>query len=356
MARTRNRQRRLHDRIPLWIEYLEDRRAPGTMLAMAGVPLAELSYAQLPFDFPFQFGIGLLEEAQLVPLSHGEFANRSDTGFVAFAGVADLIQPADIQQTETVTAWSTSAADSWQADPGFDSVETAFTADPLSDLTAFSDEPPRTSSSDFPELDASRAVSARPDGGWDFAGPSSEGQATTPIRPTARASHDEETELMQQLQLSAAVVRMPPAGGIADTPPPQCPKADALIVDAYANYDTATKVSTSATLTNGSTYTLIAAGDILNGNKRSDAEYYDFNSPSNFYQGQDVGIKLTGVTPGNPVWGSVYQHEHTYYITVIGQGQQLGAYYHDQDRTDNSGKLTVEVYQGDCPSPDIADV
>jgi len=117
-----------------------------------------------------------------------------------------------------------------------------------------------------------------------------------------------------------------------------------------------TVASTSA-LALGVTYKLKASGTFHlggPGDGLGDAEYGDFsNPPTSLIDGcmDGTGIDLAiGINDGTidsetlPDWGP-YDPSHVYIVSFVGTGFPISVNYHDCFYADNSGSLTVEVFE-----------
>ena len=78
-----------------------------------------------------------------------------------------------------------------------------------------------------------------------------------------------------------------------------------------------------------------------------DAEYYDFTNPKDNACCEDVGIGIDDPTVDldtKPDWGP-YSASHVYEISFTGLGRQIHAAYQDTVYGNNSGTLTLEIYE-----------
>lgn len=113
----------------------------------------------------------------------------------------------------------------------------------------------------------------------------------------------------------------------------------------------------TTSLVNGIIYKVRALGT-FNGagsGNLGDAEYGNFSNPpgsveDNCYSdpnGTDLGIGINDTlndNSKNPHWGA-YSASHSYVVELAGQGATIGLNYHDCYYPDNSGSLTVEIWQ-----------
>ncbi len=118
-------------------------------------------------------------------------------------------------------------------------------------------------------------------------------------------------------------------------------------------------VSTTTTLQSGKWYMFKATGTFhigSPGDGLADAEYGNFsNPPSSLIDltdtGVDFGIGINDTTNDSdkaPFWGG-YSPTHTYYAYVQGTGATATLKYHDNNYPDNTGSLTVQVYEVTAP-------
>jgi hypothetical protein len=79
-----------------------------------------------------------------------------------------------------------------------------------------------------------------------------------------------------------------------------------------------------------------------------DAEFYGFPSNTMDVAGSvDVGIAIDDVdvdSTRTPRWGT-YAASHVYEVTIEGKGSTISINFHDLDYSNNSGTLTVEIWQ-----------
>jgi hypothetical protein len=174
--------------------------------------------------------------------------------------------------------------------------------------------------------------------------------------------------------LFALLIVLAPRGAIAETIPiPGYTLVETIIVPS----DCVTSVVSVTTLADGVTYKLKASGTVVIGGpspETADAEYLTFG-PSDFCifggaEACDYGIAINDSVVGGekfPFWG-IFNPDHEYTIDFVGLDAPISLNFHDDFCSDNSGSLTVEIFQpaedsdGDgipdnedeCPNSDLS--
>jgi hypothetical protein len=366
MMRTKQVRSRSHRRNPFQarVELLEERLPPGTILALAGTSLSELSYGRLDAPMPLagrehgpdRTGAVLFQPEPLTPFDD----LATDPREVAVVeGDEPLDLPAGVIPSPNLSlpvvppaagfffAWD--ASSSWDADPLAAGTEFAAPADSPRGVTPPSREEQSGQGQD--EGGAGSAAFLPP--GW---GADTPDDAPSPVS-LAGPPGDALLTVLQVLPVDG--VPWGDGGATIQNVGAGCEAATngALTINVQSN--TINAPVTTPTLASGQVYTLIAYGDAKIGNdlqKRGDPEFYWANSdPSTYYQGTDVGVRFVTNPTGFTNWGGKYQASHVYRARVTGSGAALSAYYLDADYSDNVGTVRLDVYEGDCLPADIPD-
>jgi RHS repeat-associated protein len=117
--------------------------------------------------------------------------------------------------------------------------------------------------------------------------------------------------------------------------------------------NTASSFVQSETLHSDGNYTLVVSGTGgYFGTNDADAEYVDINNTPIDVNTVDYGIK--SVDSYVLDWGS-YNASHAYELTFDGIDQPLKLYYNDDNYADNSGSLTVQIYENITLAPSTND-
>ncbi len=109
--------------------------------------------------------------------------------------------------------------------------------------------------------------------------------------------------------------------------------------------------SESKVLETGKTYVIRAAGFIqASTDIRSDAKYAskdpykDWTDTVKGYEGNGTAFLDLQIDGKTPEWGS-YQVDHEYWVSVVGGGNKLTFDINDQVLTENSGQITVTIFE-----------
>ena len=151
------------------------------------------------------------------------------------------------------------------------------------------------------------------------------------------------------------------APGGADGAPSGTPDADPdveVLVDTLTIEAAGEEVESEVTLLAGTTYRLVVSGIVTvsttAGGYSADAEYFWRDSePNSVFDGQggeqpvDIGVSIDDPeVDGNksPDWGAPTAN-HTYQELVVGDNETITARFHDGNYDNNSGELTLQIYQ-----------
>lgn len=131
-----------------------------------------------------------------------------------------------------------------------------------------------------------------------------------------------------------------------------------VLVDTLTIPAVGTEVDSDVALLAGVTYRLVASGIVTvsnsSGGWSADAEYFwENDQASTVYDGQggdpplDVGLAIDDNdidAPKTPDWGPP-RSDHTYDALWPGDGSKITAQFHEGNWDNNSGELTLEIYQ-----------
>jgi hypothetical protein len=113
-----------------------------------------------------------------------------------------------------------------------------------------------------------------------------------------------------------------------------------------------TSVMSTTVLAAGVAYRLEASGGFFTGGSgdgSGDAEYSNFDAPSNLATNQmvDFGLAIDDPTPAltkTPVTWGAYTPTHVYDVTWTGSGAAIAINLHDDFPSNNTGTLTLAIF------------
>lgn len=127
------------------------------------------------------------------------------------------------------------------------------------------------------------------------------------------------------------------------------------LINSFAIEPDGTTATSSVTLVDGKTYTIVVSGDVgADEAPRRDAEYYQLDEGNNDLNPNEfnVGIRFTGVEglPGEEEnWWGEYCASHVYRMEVVGNDSKITAVYQTDENLKSLvgiGRFTLEIYEG----------